>query len=295
MRKSTLLAYYYGIPLMLLISLRGYGQGNLFRTELPDQFINNHYLLNPANSDSTYGFAIKIGNKAETGLFQGVNKIYADGDWRIKAGVKGSMHHVGVFVFNNREGNFINRTRLYGRYGWRLRLSSRSSISTGVSLGFINYSFRSSQAGVGGSDLKPDGNLGVWYLRPNTGIGISLQHLSEPDLQPVFQRFKIKRYGNVLGYQKIAFSPFINLNASAFASFDATFAIHGAVAGVAEVYDKVEAGVVYVFPGHALFMVGLKNIRLGDCLLHFSFSYLVETGKLTIRDNAIEIFGEIRQ
>ena len=280
---------------MMLISFLSVAQNYLLRSELPDQFINNHYLVNPANSDTAYSLSVRIGNKAETGLFQGINKMYLDGDWKIKTGNKSSMHHVGVFVFNNREGNFINRSRLYGRYSWRFRLSRSASLSAGASVGLISYSFRSSQAGVGGSDLAADGNLGVWYLRPNMGVGLSLLHLSSPELSPVSQSFKIFRYSNLIGFREFLLSPMLAVNTQLCVSVAENGLSRFAMAGVARVYDKTEAGVIYLFPGHMLFMVGIKNLMIANCQLHLSFSYLVETGRLTVRDNAVELFAEMRR
>lgn len=280
---------------MVLINFLSAAQNYLLRSELPDQFVNNHYLINPANSDSTYSMSVRIGNKAETGLFQGINKIYLDGDWKIKTTSKGSMHHIGLFVFNNREGSFINRTRLYARYSWRFRLSQSASLSAGASVGLISYSFRSSQAGVGGSDMAPDGNLGIWYLRPQMGVGLSLQHLSSPELKPVSQNFKILRYSNIMGFRQFMLSPMLVVNTQVCVSIGENRLSRFAVAGVARLYDKTEAGVIYLFPGNMLFMVGIKNIWVANCQLHLSFSYLAETGRLTVRDNAIELFAEMRR
>ncbi len=280
---------------MMLMSFGSAAQSYLLRSELPDQFVNNHYLLNPANSDSAYSVSVRVGNKAETGLFQGINKIYVDGDWKVKTGSKGAMHHVGIFVFNNREGNFINRSRLYGRYSWRFRLSRLASLAAGASVGVINYSFRSSQAGVGGSDLAADGNIGLWYLRPAMGIGVSLQHLSSPELRPVNQNFKIIRYSNLIAFREFLLSPSLTVNTQTCVSIADNHLSRFAIAGIVRLYDKTEAGMIYLFPGHVLFMVGVKNLQVANCQLHLSFSYLVEAGRLTVRDNAIELFAEMRR
>jgi len=265
-------------------------QVNVSVPVLFDQFTHNYYLLNPANSDSTYKLMAKTGNKSQSGLFQGVSALYIDGDLKIKTNRKEVFHFLGVQFINSKEGDFINQSRVYGRYSWRTNITSRSSLSAGLALGFVNYSFKSSQAGVGGSAFTPDGSAGIWYLRDQFGAGFAVQQMFKGKLQPVNQFFVLDRYYNLTIYKILPISTFVNFNTHFYAQFEKEQAVNLSLTGLVDLYEKLEFGINYRYLKGIAFVGGLKKIHIASSALSLYFSYLSRTGKISINDNAVELF-----
>lgn len=260
-----------------------------------DQYFNNYYLLNPANTDTTYKYKAALDNKAQTGLFKGVNKIYFDGDLKLNSENKVVYHFIGVQVINNREGEFISRSRLYGRYSIRTRISSRASLSTGISLGLVNYSFKTSQAGSGGSDAAPDGNIGIWYLRETFTLGFSAQQLLNGKLTPINQEYELSKYYNFNLTKTFVIHPYINVHTHLYSRFQKNQSSNTSLACIFDIKEKLETGVNYRQKKGLVFVAGLKQINIGTSTCALYFSYLSDTKKISAGDNAFEFYVSIQR
>jgi type IX secretion system PorP/SprF family membrane protein len=254
-----------------------------------DQFFNNYYLLNPANTDTSYKVKIRATDKSQTGLFQGVSRIYFDADAKIKSG-KQAFHFLGVQAVDSREGEFINLSKLFVRYSWRQRISQGSSLSAGISLGFVNYAFKATQAGPGGSDAVPDGSAGIWYLRERFAIGFSTQQMFKGKIRPINQVFELNRYYNINAFKIFRLSPYVNFTTHFYYGFQKNQAANINLASLLEVQDKLEIGAIYRYKKAIGFIAGLKKINIASVDCSLLFSYLVRTGGLSINDNAIEVY-----
>jgi type IX secretion system PorP/SprF family membrane protein len=254
-----------------------------------DQFYNNYYLLNTANSDTTYKIAAMASNKAQTGLFQGVNKLYMDIDLRIPSRNR-IFHFVGIQAINNREGDFINKNRFLGRYSSHIKISERASLSAGISIGFVNYAFNTSQSGTGGSDWAPDGNGGIWYLRKKLSIGLSAQQVFNQKIRPVGQTFSLDNYYNLTARYSITISPFVTLNTHFYSKWQKIQPEYFALASLFEVQEKFDAGVSYNYRRGLSAVAGIKRLGIGRSRFSFYFSYFVGTSKIKVSDNAFELF-----
>lgn len=253
-----------------------------------DQFYNTYLLLNPSNSDSSYKVAATISNKAQTGLFQGVNKIYADVDLRI-ANSRGVKQYVGLQAINNKEGEFISKNRFLLRYGLRIPLSYRSSISAGISGGFINYAFNTSQSGTGGSDWVPDGNAGIWYLRRKLSLGFSMQQVFNQKIRPANQTFLLSNYYTATARYILPLNSFLNFNTHIYAKFQQEQPIYFVCASLFEIKQTAEAGVGYSYQRGLSYVVGVKKLTIGNSRFSFYFSYFVGASKIIVSDNAFEL------
>jgi hypothetical protein len=198
---------------LIVISNSFYCSAQLNNTQFQDfsQTNINPYLINPAAADTSYTFKIRVNAIDELGLIKYVNRFYVDADKRIHSGRKNSYHFIGIQALNSKIGQYISRSRLQLRYSWFMQLSHKASLSAGISLGFINYAFLTTQGGAGGSDFGPDGMLGIHYVRENTKIGFSIQQLFAPVLIPVSQSFKLNRLYNVDLSQRFRISPMVKV------------------------------------------------------------------------------------
>ncbi len=252
-----------------------------------DQFYNNYYLLNPGNSDSSYKVAAHVSNRAQTGLFQGVNKIYLDVDVRLSAR-RGVQQFMGIQLINNREGEFISKNRGLLRYALRIQLSYRSSLSAGLSAGFVNYAFTTSQSGTGGSDWVPDANTGVWYLRRKLSIGFSMQQLFNQKIRPANQTFLLGNYYTVTARYSLPVNSFLKFYTHLFVKFQQKQTPYFGCSPVLEIQKIVEFGAGYSGQRGFSYMAGLKKLALGNSKFSFYFSYFVGTSKVAVNDSAFE-------
>jgi len=213
LKSGNLLKPVIGIILLLGSTLISYAQLNATVFEDFTQTINNPYLINPAATDTSYLFKIRINAIDELGLIKYVNRFYVDMDKRIATARRNSYHFVGMQALNSKIGQYIYRSRLQFRYSWYTQLSKGAALSAGISLGFINYAFLTTQGGTGGSDFGPDGMLGIHYIRENTTIGFAVQQIFAPVLIPVSQSFKLNRLYNIDVSQRFRIAPQIRLTA----------------------------------------------------------------------------------
>jgi type IX secretion system PorP/SprF family membrane protein len=259
-----------------------------------DQFYQNYYLHNPANTDSAYKLSAYIAHDTQTGLFQGVSRTYMDADVRLYSG-KNLLHFVGVQAVTNREGEFIRKRRLLGRYSLRIRLSYRSSLSAGICGGFVNYSFSTSQAGTGGAAWVPDGNAGLWYLRPKLAIGISMQQALDQRIKPVNQFFYLNRYYNINARYRLPVSTFLNLATHFYIRFQKDQPTYFACVPLVEIQNILEVGAGYSYRRGFSYVAGIKKLSIGRSSFSFSFSYFVSSGRMYISDNAVELMISYRR
>ena len=102
---------------------------------------------------------------------------------------KAEPHHgVGMTIMNDRTGP-LNRFALYGTYAYHLGISSKTSLSAGISAGVQNMTLNASKLvfevpvdpAVAGSGylnrLSPDVNLGLWLYSANYFAGLAFQNV----------------------------------------------------------------------------------------------------------------------
>lgn len=256
-----------------------------------DQFFKNYYLLNPASSDSSDKVQVSIGNRSLIGLFEGVNRLYVDGSIRLKRRPESTQFsRIGILVIAYNDGAFIKRSRAYARYSWSTRLGARSSISGGVAVGAVNYTFVGSQAGGGGSASSVDVNIGIWYLRRKLKIGVSYQQMTRSVIAPVNQKFELLPYINLNAIYTSHLSAYVSLSTHAYVRLQSEKKYDVQLAPIFLIHEKFETGVNLRYRRGVAILFGLKSISIGEGNLRFMGSFLFSTRKLANNfDNAFEL------
>lgn len=260
-----------------------------------DQFTQNYHLINPGAKDSTYSLNGQMGNKTQTGLFSGLSHFYFDGDVGLQRKSANGFHFFGVQLINSREGSFITRNRVYGRYAWYQQLNKHSTLSAGISLGTINYAFQNSQGGVSGSDFAPDGNIGIAYSINKLHIGGSLQQFLNSSLQPIDERVQLKQFYNLHGKYQFTLTDVVRLNLHALFQTGGNFKNTYSVSPILELQEKYELGINYRHNRGIVFLLGLKNIEIIQAFLSIYVSYKTATYSIPVPDNAVEFYISFRK
>jgi hypothetical protein len=250
----------------------------------------NPYLINPSATDSSYLFKIRLATIDELGLSRYVNRFSLDIDKRISTSGKNSYHFVGLQAFNSKIGQYISRSRLQFRYCWFTQLSKKACLSSGISLGFINYAFLTTQGGTGGSDFGPDGALGLHYIRPGTVIGFAIQQIFSPVLIPVSQSFKFNRIYNFDISRQFNISPGFNLTASSVIQYAGQKNFNYNLGFMSNVSEYVLIGVNNFSLKKTSFNLGIQRIRLfgGELMLVSTYSFY--HGAFPAPNSLLELF-----
>lgn len=276
---------------MIILSMRFtgvYSQDNVINYF--DQFTQNYNLINPGAKDSTINYIGQLGNKTQIGLFSGLSHLYFDGDIKLQRKAEKSFHFIGVQFINNREGAFITRNRVYGRYAWFQQLNQKSTLSAGISLGAINYAFQNSQGGVSGSDFAPDGNIGVEYSINKLKVGLSLQQFLNAGLQPIDEKIRLKQFYNLHGNYQFTLTDLINLNLHALLQLGGNSNTTYSISPLIELQNRYELGINYRHQNGFVFLMGLKNMELINAFFSVYASYKTATNTVSVSDNALEIY-----
>lgn len=257
--------------------------------------IINPYLVNPSATDSSYSFKIQANNLNELGLIKNVSRFYLDADKRINSSEKNSFHFLGLQAFNSKFGDYIYRSRLQARYSWYTQVSRRAALSAGISIGFINFSFLTTQGGTGGSDYGPDGSVGIHYLRKNTAIGLAVQQLFTPVLIPVNQSFRLNRLYNFDFTRKFQISPYLDLSTNAVIQFSETGIYTYTLGFMSYIAEYVMIGINNFTLRKTSVNVGVNNIKFIGLNLTLLATYSYHHNSIPIPNNNLEIFIAIRK
>lgn len=251
----------------------------------------NPYLNNPSASDSSYSFNARINNISGIGITRNVRRFYIDLDKRLGSVKKHGFHFVGLQVTNLKLGDYISKSRLQLRYSWYAKLSRRAAITSGVSLGFINYGFLTTQGGTGGSDFGPDGSVGIHYLRQKTSIGFAIQQIFSSVLIPVNQSFSLQRLYNFDYTRKFQVSPHIDFNSQFVVQVPESGKIYAyGVNLYADLYETVFLGVSNFSLKKTSFSAGVKRVVFLDSTFFLVVTYSMYHSEIPLPDNTVEIF-----
>ncbi len=251
-------------------------------------------MINPAAKDTSANVIGQLGNKTQTGLFKGVSYFYADGDVKAQRASGNGFHFFGFQFINNREGSFIRRNRVYGRYAWYQQLNRNTALTAGVSLGAVNYAFQNSQGGVGGSDFAPDGNIGVEISYNNLAVGASYQQFLNSSIRPVDETIPLKQYYNLYGHYRLVVTDAFKIKLHSFLQLGA-YRTNFSVSPIFEVDGHFDLGLNYRHQNGLVFLVGVKDFEIIDSFLSLYVSYKIPTYHIAIPDNAIELYVSFKK
>ena len=260
-----------------------------------NQTLINPYLINPAASDSSYLYNVRFDNVTELGVFSNVGRFYLDADRRISSGDKNEYHFLGVQIINSKQGDYINRSRFHARYSWYVPVSDGAALSSGISLGFVNYSFLTSQGGTGGSDLAPDGAVGIHYLRKNFAFGLSVQQIFNSVLMPVEQSFSLLRLYNIDVSKVFNITHELIFNTQAILQVPQRGDVVYGLTVLAEYRELFLLGVNNYFLRKTSVNLGVTNLAFLRAKFTVLGMYTLYRSDVTFADNSFEIFIGIKK
>lgn len=258
-----------------------------------NQVFCNPYLVNPTAVDSSYKFRVVFNNLNEIGVVRNVSRFYVDGDAKISS--RNNNHFIGLQLTNSKLGDYISRSRFQLRYSMQNKLTPRATLSLGISIGFVNYSFLTTQGGTGGSDFGPDGSAGLRYLRRSFALGLSSQQVFSTVLVPVYQSFKLNRVYNLDASKDFFVSPQLSIKLQTV--FQSNFEHKNAynVSALATISSMGLLGVNEFMFRKTSFNAGVQNVKVFGSHFTFITTYSYNHSQIALPDNTLEIFLGIQK
>lgn len=281
-----------GIALVLMVNSVRICRAQLNNTVFEDfnQTMVNPYLVNPAAGDTSYRFNLRFNNINEIGFARNVSRFYVDGDKRYASKERDEFHFLGLQMTNSKIGDYISRSRFQARYSWFSAVSKKAAISSGVSLGFVNYALLTTQGGGGGSDLAQDGAIGIHYLREYFTLGLAVQQIFSPVLLPVNQSFQLNRVYNVNMERRFRLGPKTQLTAHSVLQLSGKGIMSFNTGLFSEISDVALAGINHFSFRKTSFQLGLQQIQMLDIDIMIMGVYSLYHSQVSLPDNALEIF-----
>ncbi len=196
-----------------------FSQLNISTFEEFTQIRNNPYLINPASSDTSYRLKCSANLLQDLGFFKGVYKSYLDVDKRLRSKSKLQNNWIGFQFTNSTYGEYIHKNRFSLRYSWSTPLNYNLLLSTGASLGVVNFAFLTSQGGGGDSDFDMDGSLGIRLISKKGQLGISSQHIFNSEIPPLNDSYKSPRLFLAEYFRNYSISMDLNLRGALIAQY----------------------------------------------------------------------------
>lgn len=106
-----------------------------------------------------------------------------------------------ISFYNEKEGPYISSPRGYGNYAYRVVLSTTTSISAGVSLGFVSRQFSAPSATGTGNVFMPDANAGVAFKHKNTHASVAIYQLFQSEGKVIDAKLRLTNYYQFYGEQ----------------------------------------------------------------------------------------------
>lgn len=155
---------------------------------------NDNLLLNPATNNtaafSSASPSLSFNLRSRTGVLSDVKDVYFDAATPLK-----DDHIIGVQAYSEQETPLFTKSKAAIQYAYRQKINNTLDITLGTSIGLASMSFKSTGAGIGGSDNVFDMAVsGHVTHNKNSRFGISLMQLSSPTIQPLAYKFELARY-----------------------------------------------------------------------------------------------------
>lgn len=169
------------------------------------QYYNSYSMVNPASIGEINSINFTMGNKRMLGNYSKISTYYLTFDTKLSRygnynfSNSGPYSSVGVNLYNDSEGMYLNRTRIYAVYAWHSSIAPRIKFSAGFELGGMNYSVKGTPLAGDGSDFAPDGSVGIWIYNQRFKSGISYHQLFNSSIQPLEEVAYLKPFLNVSG------------------------------------------------------------------------------------------------
>jgi type IX secretion system PorP/SprF family membrane protein len=268
--KRLISGIFFLLPLILLSEYAS-GQSTFQQPVTFSQFFNYYSFLNPAATGTESKNTFKVGNQFNSGLYTRIRCFFALAEHQFQKEKK-TGHGIGISFMNNKEGNLLDFNRVNVQYAVQIPLSEAWNLSSGISLGLIN--FHATQTGTSSdiSSFALNGGLGLWLYRPKEKIGISSAQIFNNSIRVINETIPLKRFYRFIYSRTFTLSPSVKCISSVQSGIN--MAVRDADLNVSMLLnDLILTGVSYRFNRGSAYFVGIKDFSFMGGEVSATFAY----------------------
>lgn len=163
------------------------------------QFYNAYSIINPAWAGTYARLEMVLGNQRMLGNLSKVSTYFLNVNYRINRQILSQkpFSTIGITLYNDREGKYLNRTRFYALYAWHGTIRGNLRISGGLQIGGMNYSVKGTPLTGDGSDIKPDASVGIQLYNQVFHAGFSVNQVFNSEVRPLEEITVLAPYATV--------------------------------------------------------------------------------------------------
>jgi len=251
-------------------------------------FFNNTSIVNPGfvPEDSKGEFFSMY--KQRTGPFQKIAS-YSLTCSKVFRNEHQTAHLARFFLFNDKEGPYINKPRAYINYAYAVPLAEETILSAGLAVGFTQVYFSAPSATASGNSTMPDGSAGITFKRKNFFTGVSSLQVFNAESNPIKSEVKLRRHYNFIIRQEKDLSPLVKIRGNAIYQVIPTNVNLYTLALEGNYNDLLSIGMAYK-NREGLSVTGVVELYLGEDKLLLGFAYNSGIlGKLNFGFNSVEL------
>jgi type IX secretion system PorP/SprF family membrane protein len=254
------------------------------------QFFKTYNLINPSSIGRTSPLEFSAGNKSLLGDFSSIRTTYFTTNIQLNKRIENRHKQVfGINLINDQEGSYINTNRASILYAFHIPIKTNWTLNAGISAGFLNYAFSSSNISAGGSSFAPTADIGLWLHHAKFNLGISGNQIIPSKLEPLKQTYTIKKYYTLIADKKFILNPYITLIPAILFRWPYNYYTSTDMALMMIIQNNLSVGLTYRYKMGASFSGGLEDIKIGSHVAKMMFSYYSPLGITYYNPQAIEI------
>lgn len=239
-------------------------------------FYNNLSHFNPSYFSYSNKWDGQIQYKSRLAPFNSISTISLTGARYFKV-ANYSAQVVRLQIYNEREGSYIQRPRVWVDYAYRLQLAKDVYLGLGIGIGFVQFNINAPSSTATGSGTALDVSTGTSFQFKQHQLGVGVLQLLNNQIQPINGRLWYKRYITFYaqGFFKIRFKDALHYSLlyRQLTPYIPDLNIHTRYT----IEEKVSLGATFKYKSGLAFMAQfIVPVDIGK--VSFSFAYLTPIG-----------------
>lgn len=247
------------------------------------QISENINFANPATLNLKSKWEIAAYSKLYSGFYRNNNLSLFSASHRI-----GHKHNVGILGYYDKEGNYIDRYRIYLQYAFNVKLNHIWTSSLGTSLGVASIKAGDPNTTSYGQDNCFDGNIGIAFYNNSTTIGFSLLQIPQQNLQAISEKNILTRYTNINLSHDFSLNHKTKWTNFALISVYNNRKPHFQIKTGLLINEIVSVSLLHRWRQALGFMFGLESIKINNQIMKLHISYDVNVSN-SYRNNSAEL------
>lgn len=272
--KNSVFFHWSSLSLLIFSLQTSYSQDSDNLIFSFDQFHVNTLYFAPTLIDTTSKINLTLGDRSYRGVYSGISARFFQTSYLLSSSP--SQHHsIGIQFYQSNLGQYIRSNSLYGNYGFRIAISEKLALTSGVNIGYKSMILDPANVGGGGTSQVLSSSLGLGLLSRKLTILIGYkdflnQKLTYYEFQissPVYYNFYLKYLKELNKDWQLNFHVLGEFNNQNEKNYRATI--------ISKWDNKLDLGAGYRRDKGTFALIGISNIDWQSVNFSANLSYLI--------------------